>query len=283
MKIVHLLYPEDGCQPGTETLWGQRTVSWCPHPTTLCPPEPPFPSSLPSTRPQPHDHLQAVAHLVTAPTAPRETSLSQRGAMGVPALREQERPRPQGVTCGLLGSECRSPQTPEGSGTREKVLQLCGPGWGSVGSGVRGRDLRPAASAMWRVCNVAAKSRGVGHAAQGPATYLLCAQSCLTLSDPMYSLSMEFSRQGYWSGLPFPSPEDLPDPGIKPESFVNPALAGRFCTPSSTWEAPRTPQRDHPRVTVSGDLLLSSPQACLQTETPLRAGWGYVGKGWAER
>ena len=29
-------------------------------------------------------------------------------------------------------------------------------------------------------------------------------------------LSMEFSKQGYWSGLPFPSPEDLPDPGIEP-------------------------------------------------------------------
>ena len=29
---------------------------------------------------------------------------------------------------------------------------------------------------------------------------------------------MEFSRQEYWSGLPFPSPEDLPDPGIEPES-----------------------------------------------------------------
>ena len=30
------------------------------------------------------------------------------------------------------------------------------------------------------------------------------------------SLSMEFSRQEYWSGLPFPSPGDLPDPGIEP-------------------------------------------------------------------
>jgi len=29
---------------------------------------------------------------------------------------------------------------------------------------------------------------------------------------------MEFSRQEYWSGLPFPSPGDLPDPGVKPES-----------------------------------------------------------------
>ena len=32
------------------------------------------------------------------------------------------------------------------------------------------------------------------------------------------SLSMEFSRQEYWSGLPFPSPEDLPNPGIEPGS-----------------------------------------------------------------
>ena len=31
-------------------------------------------------------------------------------------------------------------------------------------------------------------------------------------------LSMGFSRQEYWSGVPFPSPEDLPDPGIKPRS-----------------------------------------------------------------
>ena len=52
---------------------------------------------------------------------------------------------------------------------------------------------------------------------------MLLAQSCLTLCNPMDcslpgSLSMEFSRQEYWSGLPFPSPEDLPDPEIKPWS-----------------------------------------------------------------
>ena len=34
------------------------------------------------------------------------------------------------------------------------------------------------------------------------------------------SPSMGFSRQGYWSGLPFPSPEDLPDPGIEPRSLA---------------------------------------------------------------
>jgi len=50
-------------------------------------------------------------------------------------------------------------------------------------------------------------------------------------------LSMIFSRQEYWSGLPFPSPEDLPNTGIKPASLRPPALAGRFFTTSATWEA----------------------------------------------
>ena len=49
------------------------------------------------------------------------------------------------------------------------------------------------------------------------------AQSCLTLCNPMdcnlqAPPSMVFSRQEYWSGLPFPSPGDLPDPGIEPGS-----------------------------------------------------------------
>ena len=50
-------------------------------------------------------------------------------------------------------------------------------------------------------------------------------------------LSMEFSRQEYWSELPFPSPGDFPNPGIEPKSFMSPALAGRFFTTSATWEA----------------------------------------------
>ena len=41
-------------------------------------------------------------------------------------------------------------------------------------------------------------------------------------------LPMELSRQKYWSGLPLPTPGDLPDPGIKSVSLVSPALAGRF-------------------------------------------------------
>ena len=41
-------------------------------------------------------------------------------------------------------------------------------------------------------------------------------------------LSMEFSRQEYWRGLPFSSSGELPDPGIEPESPVSPASAGGF-------------------------------------------------------
>ena len=47
---------------------------------------------------------------------------------------------------------------------------------------------------------------------------------------------MEFSRQEYWSGLPFPTPGNLPDPGMKPEFPVTPSLAGGFFTTNTTWE-----------------------------------------------
>ena len=51
------------------------------------------------------------------------------------------------------------------------------------------------------------------------------------------SLSMGFSGQEYWSGLPFSSPGDLPDRWIEFMSSVSPALAGKFFTTSVTWEA----------------------------------------------
>ena len=47
-------------------------------------------------------------------------------------------------------------------------------------------------------------------------------------------LSMEFSRQEYWSGLPFPTPGDLPHPGIKHASLSSPALADIFFITSTT-------------------------------------------------
>ena len=46
-------------------------------------------------------------------------------------------------------------------------------------------------------------------------------------------LSMGFSRQGYWGGLPFYPPGDLPDPGIKSASLASPVLAGGFFTTAS--------------------------------------------------
>jgi len=55
-----------------------------------------------------------------------------------------------------------------------------------------------------------------------------CTVACQTL------LSMEFSRQEYWSGLPFPPPGDLPDPRIEHASL---ALEGRFVIPCATWKA----------------------------------------------
>ena len=46
---------------------------------------------------------------------------------------------------------------------------------------------------------------------------------------------MGFSRQEYWTGLSFPSPDNLPDPGIKPVSLTSPALADGFFTTNATW------------------------------------------------
>ena len=50
-------------------------------------------------------------------------------------------------------------------------------------------------------------------------------------------LSMGFSRQKYCSGLPCPSPGDLPEPGVKPASLMSPELARGFFTTSTIWEA----------------------------------------------
>ena len=48
-------------------------------------------------------------------------------------------------------------------------------------------------------------------------------------------LSMGFSRQEYWSGLPCPSPEGLPNSGTEPASLMSPELAGRFFITNATW------------------------------------------------
>ena len=74
--------------------------------------------------------------------------------------------------------------------------------------------------------------------------YKICsiAQWCPSLCSPwtvscQAPMSIDFSRQVYWSGLPFPPAGNLPKPGIEAASFVSPALAGRYFTVSATWEA----------------------------------------------
>ena len=54
---------------------------------------------------------------------------------------------------------------------------------------------------------------------------------------PRSPLSMGFSRQEYWSGLPWPPPGELPDPGMESASLQSPALSGGFFTTHATWKA----------------------------------------------
>ena len=66
-----------------------------------------------------------------------------------------------------------------------------------------------------------------------------CTLSCSVTSDSLQPhgtvghqtlLTVEFSRLEYWSRLPFPTPEDLPNPGTEHKSLVSPALAGGLFT-----------------------------------------------------
>ena len=70
-------------------------------------------------------------------------------------------------------------------------------------------------------------------------------------------LSMGFSRQESWSGLPVPSPRDLPHPGLKPASLMPLALAGGFFTASATKEIPGLVIRDNQLLAnVADDFAL---------------------------
>ena len=79
-------------------------------------------------------------------------------------------------------------------------------------------------------------------------------------------LSTEFHRQEYWSRLPFPTPRDLPNPGIKPVSLVSPVLAIRFFTTSNTWEAQSD---DKPHQTLNSIYVCLVAQSCLTLSNPL--------------
>ena len=76
---------------------------------------------------------------------------------------------------------------------------------------------------------------------------LTCFRLCVTLRTAAHQapLSMGFSRQEYWSGLPCPPPGDLPDLLIEPASLSSPTLTDRFFTTSATWEAQDWEVQDH--------------------------------------
>ena len=68
---------------------------------------------------------------------------------------------------------------------------------------------------------------------------VMCTQSCLTLCNsmdcsPPGSSVMEFARQEYCSGLPFPTSGGLRNPGIEPMSLESPVFTGILCTPGAT-------------------------------------------------
>ena len=76
--------------------------------------------------------------------------------------------------------------------------------------------------------------------------YMLSCFSCVQLFPMLWTvacqapLSMGFSSQEYWSGLPCPPPGDLPNPGMEPTSLRSSALADGFFMTSGTWEAQMT-------------------------------------------
>ena len=89
----------------------------------------------------------------------------------------------------------------------------------------------------------------------GAYNFWSCSFSCSVMSDSVTPwtvahqgpLTTGFSRQEYWSGLPFPSPGDPPDPGIEPAS---PALAGGFFT---------TERQGSPVIYGVGRLIADAP------------------------
>ena len=91
--------------------------------------------------------------------------------------------------------------------------------------------------------------------------------------------SMEFSRQGFWSGLPFPSPGDFPLPGIKPWS---PALAVRFFTPEPPGKPHSFSRSALTKCHKLGGLkhhLLSGGQ---ESKIKVLAGLCFLGLWWSE-
>ena len=93
-------------------------------------------------------------------------------------------------------------------------------------------------------------------------TLVMCNSATLWTVALQASLSVGFRRREYWSGLPFPSPGDFPNPGTEPASFMSPALANGFFTTSATNEQACDLQRGE--VSASWGLPWRGPRpGCL--------------------
>ena len=94
----------------------------------------------------------------------------------------------------------------------------------------------------------------------------------VALQDP---LSLGFSRQEYWSGLPCPPPGDLPDPGMELASLYISCI-GRFFTPAANWEPPV------PAIQQCKSAIIThiSPPSGASLPTPIPLG-SHGAPGWA--
>ena len=106
--------------------------------------------------------------------------------------------------------------------------------------------------------------------------------SCIRLFVTLWNtacqapLSMKFSRQEYWIGLPCPLPSDLPDPGIKPILLISPALAGWFFNTSDNWEALTNNQLSSVQLPSRVWLFVTPWTAACQASLSITNSWSLL-------
>ena len=144
-----------------------------------------------------------------------------------------------------LSRRLRSPSAALGDGQSSPLLLCAAPSSPSPGLATRSASVAPVLKGVEILQPCSLAQRSLPCAGQDRRVLVAC----------QAPLSVEFSRQEYWTGLPFPAPGDFPDSGIEPPSLASLALAGRFFT--ATWEAPYVYK------------LSSVAQSCLTLRDPM--------------
>ena len=130
-----------------------------------------------------------------------------------------------------LGAGVSSTQQGEGGEVPRGRSRSCHRGWGR-----RARQGRPQMASVLVPCAALTNCHKMTRVCLCACVQLLSHDQLVVTPStivPQVPVSMQFPRQEYWSGLPFPTPGDLPDLGIESVSLGSPALAGGFFT---TWE-----------------------------------------------